>query len=77
MSRFELRLGERSFPILAKYLIQNSSLFDDRPELYDEPFYAVESDVHPEDCQAFVDFLHTKDPALITLDNRASLLALS
>lgn len=76
MSNLTLLLGDHSFLIRKKCIIENSDLFDAHPELYDEYSYEIESKVAHKDCSTFVEFLRTNDSSLITPDNAKSFLAL-
>jgi hypothetical protein len=73
----QLVLGDHTIPILKKWIIQNTDLFDIHPELYDEPSYAIESDVGFLDCKDFLAFLETQNPSVITPENANSLVLLS
>jgi hypothetical protein len=55
----------------------NSDFFDFHPELYDRPSYHVESQVDPEDCEAFLGFLQTQETSSVTAENSRALLALA
>jgi hypothetical protein len=77
MTNLVIRLGDRSFNIAKKPVIENCELFDAYPELYDEPLYDIQSQVDAEDCVSFVNFLQNRDSSLVTPDNCQALRALA
>jgi hypothetical protein len=77
MTNLTLRLGNDSFRISTKAVLQNCELFDSHPELFDEPLYAVESDVDVDDLRTFVEFFQTQDSSLGNAENCRALGALA
>jgi hypothetical protein len=55
----------------------NSDFFDIHPELYDNPFYDLASEVDADDCQILIDFLRTQEGPLVTAENVRALQALA
>jgi hypothetical protein len=77
MTNLTILLSDRSFQIPKKPVIENCELFDAYPELYDEPSYEIQSDVDPEDCASFVNFIQSRDASMVTPDNCRALRELA
>jgi hypothetical protein len=73
MTKLTLRLGEHSFQIPKKPVIENSELFDAYPDLYDDPVYTIQSDVDLDVCHLFIDYLQSRNESLMTEDNCGAL----
>jgi hypothetical protein len=77
MTTLSLRLGAHSFQISRKTVVQKSEFFFTHPDLFDNPVYAVESDVDVDDFRTFLDFFQTQDESLVTTENYRALGALA
>jgi hypothetical protein len=77
MTNLTLRLGDNTFHLPKKPVIENCELFETYPDLYDEPIYEIQCEVDPEDFSSCANFLQTRDESLVTTDNCASLRELA